>query len=162
MVFPLIATGSLIAKSGGSAGSFLFLLILVGCVLAWWKLRSGEALRFETTAQPQQVIMTAVSTVATKRRWATLAQTDNTVTFVYHKGPNKLLAVILFCFFIFPCILYLILAGKKESLSVFVHAEGGQSLVQATSNGWRGKGAGRALRSQLGVAPGTTAAIRAA
>lgn len=156
----MIATTLLIAKSGGSGSSVIFLLVLVGCAVAWWKLRSGEALRFETTAQPQQVIMTAVSTVATKRRWATLAQTDNTVTFSYHKGPNKLLAVILFFFFIFPCILYLILAGKKESLSVFVQSEGGQSIVQATSNGWRGKSAGRALRGQFGVAPGTAASVR--
>jgi hypothetical protein len=150
----------LLASSGGGAGVF-FLLVFVGCGFAWWKLRSGEALRFETTAAPQQVVMTAVSVVGTKRRWAVLAQTDNGVTFSYHKGPNKFLAFVLFLFFIVPCILYLILAGKKESLAVQVHQQGNQMMVQATSNGWRGKSAGRALRAQLGLAPGTAASVQA-
>lgn len=156
-----VAVTTLLASSGGGAGSIIFLLIVIGCAYAWWKLRSGEALRFETTAAPQQVIMTAVSVVGTKRRWAVLAQTDTGVTFSYHKGANKFLAFILFLFFILPCILYLILAGKKESLAVQAHQQGNQTMVQATSNGWRGKSAGRALRAQLGVASGTAAAVQA-
>lgn len=154
-----MSAAPVIASAGGSVAGIILLLVLAGTVYAWIKLRSGEALSFETTAAPQQVIMTATSVIGTKRRWAVLAQTDTTATFAYHKGANKLLAVILFFCFIWPCILYLILAGKKESVSVLVHANGSQTVVQATSNGWRGKSAGRALRSQLGVAAGTTASM---
>lgn len=150
-----------LVASSGSTGGVLFLIVLVGCGIAWWKLRSGEALRFETTSSPQQVIMTATSLVGTKRRWAVLAQTESSATFAYHKSPNKLLAVILLFFFVVPCVLYLILAGKKESLSVMVQSDGNQSIVQASSNGWRGKFAGRALKAQLGVAVGSAATVAA-
>ncbi len=158
----MVAAAPLLLASSGGTGGILFFLVLIGCGFAWWKLRSGETLRFETTAAPQQVIMTATSVVGTKRRWAVLAQTDTSATFAYHKGPNKLVALILFFIFILPCILYLLLAGKKESLSFTVHQQGNQSTVQAVSNGWRGKAAGRAVRSQLGVAPGTAATMLSA
>lgn len=159
----MIATFTPVVAASGSAVGLLFLVVLAACVFGWFKLRSGETLRFETTAPSSQMVMTATSVVGTKRRWAVLAQTDNSVTFAYHKGPNKLLAVILFFFFIIPCIVYLILAGKKESLSVAASSlDGRQTLVQVTSNGWRGKSAGRALRAQLGVAAGTSAATAGA
>lgn len=138
----------------------LFLLILVGSIVAFVKLRSGEVLRFETTSSVRQVTMTAVGLVATKRKWNTLSQGDGSANFAYQRGTNKLILVFLLLFFLFPGILYWILSGKKESLAVNTeeHA-GGMTVVQIASNGWRGKAAGRALRSQIGLAPGTSAAV---
>jgi hypothetical protein len=140
--------------------TIIFLLVLVGSIVAYYKLKSGEVLRFETTSTPRQVTMTAVGVVATKRRWATLSQGDGSANFNYARGANKLVLVIGFLFFIVPGIVYWILSGKKESLSVNTEEIGsGMTVVQITSNGWRGKSAGQAVRAQLGLAPGTAASI---
>lgn len=134
--------------------TLLFLLVVVGSIIAYVMLRRGELLRFQTSAAPQEVINTTLSLVATRRRWATVGTTETSATFSYHRGPRPLVAIPLFLLFIIPGILYLVLAGKRESLSVTGSPQGGATTVQIASNGWRGKGAGRELRSQLGVAPG--------
>ena len=119
-------------------------------------------MRFVTTSRPEQVTMTAVAEVASKRRWTTLTQGAGTVTFSYYKGPNKLLVFLLIIVVIsIPlAILYIILARKHESLSVYAHAsDGNVTQVQITSNGWRGKSASRAIRNRLAVK--TDAAVAA-
>lgn len=50
-----------------------------------------------------------------------------------------------------PGIVYLALAGKKESLSVSATPQEDRTLVQATANGWRGRRASRELENQLAV-----------
>jgi hypothetical protein len=133
-------------------------LIIVGGVVAWVMLRRGEALRFETTAAPGEVIHSAISFVGTKRRWAVLSNNETAATFGYHKKPSKLLAFVLLLCFIVPGVVYLALAGKKESLAVSTSARpGSNTAVQVVSNGWRGKGAGRRMRAQLQSAAGTLA-----
>jgi hypothetical protein len=138
----------------------LFPFVLIGAVVAFFVLRRGESIRFTTVARPANVVMTAIGTVGTKRRWATVTQSEQQVAFAYSKGANWLIALPLMFLFIVPGIVYLVLAGKRESLNVFIEGLGdGSSTVQVTSNGYRGKFAGRALRSQLGVA--STAAVSA-
>jgi hypothetical protein len=143
---------------------FLFFLIVCGgSIYAYAKLRAGEVLRFETTSTPRQVTMTAVGLVATKRRWATLSQGDGSANFTFHKGANKLLLVIGLLFFLLPGIIYAILAGKKEALAINTEEVGtSMTVVQISSNGWRGKSAGRALRGQIGLAVGSVAATTVA
>jgi hypothetical protein len=142
------------------ATELIFLLIVVGSIVAFVKLNSGEALRFETTSSARQITMTAVGLVATKRKWNTLSQGDGSANFAYHRGTNKLILVLLLVFFVVPGIVYWILSGKKESLAINTEEHpGGMTIVQIASNGWRGKAAGRALRSQIGLAPGTSAAV---
>jgi hypothetical protein len=133
------------------------LLVFVGAIVALVMLRKGEALRFETQAAPSQVIMAATAAVGTGKRWSVAHQTDSSVTFNYVKGANKLIALIGILFFFVPGIVYLILAGKKETLSFMIDRSTGNTLVQATSNGYKGKFAARGVRTQLGVAVGTTA-----
>jgi hypothetical protein len=130
-------------------------LVIVAAIVVFALLRRGEILRFETSAQPQEIINAAVSLVGTKRRWSTLATSESSVTFAYHKKPAKLLALIFLLMFIIPGIVYLALAGKRESLAVSATPQAQGTVVQVTSNGSRGKSAGRALRAQLGVSPQT-------
>jgi len=139
--------------------SVLIVLILIAAVIAFFMLRSGETLRFETSADPHRVIMAAIGIVGTKRRWHTMSQSDHGANFQYRKGPNVLVAIILLLCFLIPGIVYIVLAGKRESLVVNVDgATRGMAVVQVTSNGYRGKSAGRTLRGQVSVPPGAVAA----
>lgn len=135
--------------------STLIVLILIAAVVAFFMLRSGENLRFETSADPHRVVMAAVGIVGAKQRWQTMAQGPHGANFQYHKGPNVLIALILLLCFLIPGIVYILLAGKRESLIVSIDAgTAGMTVVQVTSNGFRGKGAGRALRRQVSVPAG--------
>ena len=136
---------------------YISLLVFVGAIAAFVVLRSGESVRFETQAAPSQVIMAATAQIGTSRRWAVANQTDHSLIFNYTKKPSKLIALIGLIFFFFPGIIYLVLAGKKESLTFQIDRSTGNTIVQMTSNGFRGKFAGRGVRTQLGVVVGTTA-----
>src|ERR1700680_1830535 len=136
--------------------SVLIVSILVAAVIAFFVLRSGETLRFETSADPHRVIMSAVGIVGAKRRWQTMSQSNHGANFQYHKGPNVLLAIILLFCFLIPGIVYVLLAGKRESLILNIDSgTAGMTVVQVTSNGFRGKAAGRTLQRQLSVPAGT-------
>ena len=143
--------------------SLLFLAAVGGSIYAYVKLKSGEIVRFETTSTPRQVTMTAVSIVGTTRRWTTLSQGDGAANFTYVKGASKLLVVLL-CFTIFGiplAILYALIAGKHEALTVNTDdtSTAGMTIVQVSSNGYRGKRSGRQLRDQMALAGGSTAQI---
>jgi len=139
--------------------SWLIVIVVVAAIVAYFMFKRGETIRFETSSNPRQVTMAAVGLVATKRRWQTLAQGDGSANFVYHKGPNKLVALVGLLFFVVPGIIYIVLAGKKEALAVNTDdSVSGMTVVQVASNGFRGKFAGRALRAQLGLAAGSLAA----
>lgn len=135
--------------------SVLILLIVIAAVVLFFMLRSGENLRFETCADPHRVVMAAVGIVAAKRRWQTMDQSDRGASFRYHKQPNPILAIVLLLFLLIPGIVYLVLASKRESLILTIDpATPGIAVVQVTSNGFRGKFAGRALQRQVSLAPG--------
>ena len=134
--------------------SVLIVLILIAAVVAFFILRSG-GLRFETSSDPHRVVMAAVGIIGAKRRWQTLAQSDHGANFQYHKGPKVLVAIILLLCFLIPGIVYVLLAGKRESLILNIDSgTAGMTGVQVTSNGFRGKAAGRALQRQVSVPAG--------
>jgi hypothetical protein len=136
--------------------SVLIVLILIAAVVAFFILRSGENLRFETSSDPHRVIMAAVGIVGAKRRWQTMTQSDHGANFQYHKGPNVLVAIILLLCFLIPGIVYVLVAGKRESLVLTIDSgTAGMTVVQITSNGFRGKAAGRALQRQVSVPAGS-------
>lgn len=135
--------------------SVLIVLILIAAVVAFFVMRSGENLRFETSSDPHRVIMAAVGIVGAKRRWQTMAQSDHGANFQYHKGPNVLVAIILLLCFVIPGIVYVLIAGKRESLVLTIDSGTAEmTVVQITSNGFRGKAAGRALQRQVSVPAG--------
>jgi hypothetical protein len=140
--------------------SVFMLLLCLGSIVAFCVLRSGETIRFETSTVPRQVVMATVGIVAGRRHWQTLSQGDTGVSFRYHKGPSKLIALVLLLCFLVPGIVYIVLAGKRESLVLHIDdsAPDNMIVVQITSNGFRGKAAGRALRRQIGLAPGSLGA----
>jgi Ca2+/Na+ antiporter len=143
--------------------STLIVLILIAAVFAFFMLRSGENLRFETSSDPHRVVMAAVGIVGAKRRWQTMAQGPHGANFQYHKGPNVLVALVLLLCFLIPGIVYILLAGKRESLVVNIDsATTGMTVVQVTSNGFRGKGAGHALRRQVSLPAGALGSAAAA
>jgi hypothetical protein len=132
--------------------SVLIVLILIAAVVAFFVLRSGESLRFTTSADPQRVIMAAIGIVAARRRWQTIAESERSANFQYHKRPNILVALILLLCFLIPGIVYIVLAGKHESLVVNIDSgTPAMTIVQVTSNGFRGRSAARALRRQVSV-----------
>jgi hypothetical protein len=134
-----------------SPASFAFLAV-TGSIVAVALMGKGEVKQFESSACPQEVINSAVTLLGTHKRWAVAMAGESTGTFSYHRRPSKIVAFVLLLFFIVPGIVYLALAGKKESFTVSATPRvGSRTLVQATSNGWRGKSAGRQLESQLGV-----------
>jgi hypothetical protein len=135
--------------------SVLIVLTLIASVAAFFMLRSGENLRFETPSDPHRVVMAAVGIVGAKRRWEILAQSEHNASFKYHKRPRMLFAIILLLCFLIPGIVYVLLAGKHESLIVNIDSgTAGITVVQITSNGFRGKAAGRALRRRVSVPAG--------
>lgn len=139
--------------------SVLIVLVLIAAVVAFFMLRSGENLRFETPSDPHRVVMAAVGIVGAKRRWEIMAQSDRNANFKYHKRPKILVAIILLLCFLIPGIVYVLLAGKRESLIVNIDAgTAGMTVVQITSNGFRGKAAGRALQRQVSVPAGALGA----
>ncbi|MGA9313193.1 MAG: hypothetical protein WBV77_01045 [Solirubrobacteraceae bacterium] len=134
------------------------LLVLIASIVAFFLLRSGENLRFESSSDPRRIVMAAVAIVATKRHWQVLAQSDNGASFRYHRRPKALVAVVLLFFFLIPGIVYMVLAGKRESLILNIYSdEAGTTVAQLSSNGFRGKFAGRALARQVSVCAGTMA-----
>lgn len=136
----------------------LMILIAIGAIVAFFVLRAGENRRFETSADPHRVVMAAVGVVGSRRHWQTLHQSEHGVQFQYQRRPSVIVAVILLLFFLIPGIVYVLLAGKRESLVVGIDlATNGITVVQVTSNGFRGKNAGRALERQVGLPAGTVA-----
>jgi hypothetical protein len=134
------------------------LLVLAASIVTFLFLRSGENLRFESPSDPRRIVMAAVAIVATKRHWQVLAQSDSGAGFRYHRRPKPPIAVVLLFFFLIPGIVYLTLAGKRESLLLNIYNDNaGMTVVQLTSNGFRGKAAGRALARQVSVRAGTMA-----
>lgn len=141
--------------------TLLVLLMIGGAIYAYIKMKSGEVLRFETTSTPRQVTMAATGIIAAKRKWETLSQGDGSAQFTYAKKPNWALVIIAAITIIgFPiAVVYALLAGKKESISVNTEEGSGLTVVQIASNGGRGKSAGRALRDSLGLAPASVASM---
>ena len=92
------------------------LLVLIASIVVFFLLRSGENLRFESSSDPRRIVMAAVAIVATKRHWQVMAQSDAGASFRYHRRPKALVAVVLLFFFLIPGIVYMLLAGKRESL----------------------------------------------
>ena len=139
-----------------------FVLISLLCfgasIAAFLLLRSGENLRFESPSEPRRIVMAAVAIVATKRHWQVITQSDDGASFRYHRRPKALVAALLLFFFLIPGIVYMVLAGKRESLILNIYQdETGMTVAQLSSNGFRGKFAGRALARQVSVRAGTMA-----
>jgi hypothetical protein len=134
------------------------LLILIASMVAFLVLRSGENLRFETPTDPRRIVMAAVAIVATKRHWQVMAQSEDGASFSYYRRPRAMVAAILLFLFLIPGIVYMALAGKRESLVLHIYRdETGMTIAQLSSNGFRGKFAGRALAQQVSVRAGTMA-----
>ena len=121
-------------------------------------LAKGEILRFESLASPDEVVMASVGQVGTSRGWATVTQTPTNVAlnYVRQASPVVLIVGFLFCGIgLIPALAYYWLMSKKESLNVMIgDTPTGNTRIQITSNGWKGKRAGQALRDAVGVAPG--------
>jgi hypothetical protein len=143
----------------GDLMSMLIVLTIGFAIVAFFVLRSGETMRFETSTDPHRVIMAAVGIVAAKRCWETIGQTAHDANFRYHKRPHPLIALVLLLCFLIPGVVYIVLAGKRESLVLNIDtATNGMTIVQVTSNGYRGKSAGRALRRQVSLPAGALGA----
>ncbi len=136
----------------------IYLFTIIASILTFLVLRSGENLRFESPSDPRRIVMAAVAIVATKRHWQVITQSEDGASFRYHRRPQALVAVVLLFFFLIPGIVYMALAGKRESLVLNIYSDkAGMTVAQLSSNGFRGKFAGRALARQVSVRAGTMA-----
>ncbi|HEV7938484.1 MAG TPA: hypothetical protein VGP18_10735 [Solirubrobacteraceae bacterium] len=132
------------------------LLIAIASIVVFFLLRSGENLRFETPVDSRHIVMATVAIVATKRHWQVMVQSDDGASFRYHRRPKALVALVLTVCFLIPGIVYMVLAGKRESLVLNIYSDKtGMTIAQLTSNGFRGKAAARALARQISVQAGT-------
>ncbi len=137
---------------------FIALLVVVLSAVVFAMLKSGENVRFETPVEPRRIVMAAVAIVATKRHWQVMAQGEDGASFRYERRPKALIAVVLLLVLVIPGIVYMVLAGKRESLVLNVYEDRtGMTVAQVSSNGFRGKFAGRALARQVSVRAGTMA-----
>lgn len=136
-----------------------FLVAIIGSIVALVMLKSGETARFETSATPQEVLNTAMATAGAGRRWSTLNASESVCTFSYYRKPRLLIGIPLLFFFLIPGIIYFIIAGKTESLSVSTMPIGNGFQVQAVSNGFRGKQIGRTIRRKIETAGAVTSGI---
>jgi len=133
-------------------------LVLGTSIVAFLMLRSGENLRFETPSDPRRVVMAAVGIVGTKRHWQVMSQEEDGASFRYHRRPKALVAFVLLLCWLIPGIVYMVLAGKRESLVLSIYRDtAGTTVAQITSNGFRGKAAGRALARRISVPAGASA-----
>ncbi len=133
-------------------------LVLATSIVGFLMLRSGENLRFETPSDPRRVVMAAVGIVGTKRHWQVMSQGEDGASFRYHRRPKALVAFVLLLCWLIPGIVYMVLAGKRESLVLNIYRDtAGTTVAQITSNGFRGKAAGRALARQISVPAGASA-----
>lgn len=158
---PIIGTAVVLAQEsdsdGGGGGVLLFLLCVVVPIVVYVILRRGEQIRFETTTTPRQAIMASLGVVGTRRGWSTLAQGADYANFTLAKRANWFVAIVLLFFFVVPGIVYLVVAGRKQSLTINTfQPDPATTIVQCSSNGWRGKSLGRALRKSLGVDAGSS------
>lgn len=145
------------SDEGGGGWILIFLLCVVAPIVIYVAMRRGEQVRFETTTTPRQAIMASLGVVGTKRGWSTLAQGSDYANYTFAKRANWLVAIILLLLFVVPGVVYLILAGKKESLTVNTfQPDPATTIVQCSSNGRRGKLLGRTLRKSLGVDAGSS------
>lgn len=135
--------------------SVVIVLILIAAIVAFFVLRSGENLRFETSSDPHRVVMAAVGIIGAKRRWQTMAQSDHGANFLVPQetqraGSHHPAAV-------FPDPWHRLRAARRQRESLVLTIDSGtagMTVVQVTSNGFRGKTAGRALQQQVSVPAG--------
>jgi hypothetical protein len=114
------------------------LLLIVSVVFLFVRLRSGETLSFETTADPHRAIAALLRLLAADQRWQTVSEGDQAAHFV-HIG----------------------LTGRRESLLLSVASTGDGTFVRVASNGRRGKAVGRALRRHVGFAAALCTCVNA-
>jgi hypothetical protein len=102
------------------------LLFIASAAFLSVRLRSGEMLSFETTADPQRVITALLGLLVSERRWQTVSQSEHGAHFVH-----------------------ISLTRRRESLAVSVQSSRDGTLVRVASNGRGGKAVGRALRRRV-------------
>jgi hypothetical protein len=133
-----------------SAIVVLFLVALVLVLLV--RLRSGETVSFNTTADPQRAMMALHCILGARGRWQTVGQREDEARFECHDGPDMLVALALLFCFLLPGIVYIALTRRRESLVVGFAGTTAETSVRVSSSGRRGKAAGRALRRHVGFA----------
>lgn len=102
---------------------------------------------FETRAlvPPQSVGMTATAVIGGQRHWHVVGQTEGQTIFRYERKPNAFAALLLLFLFVIPGIVYLLVAGERETLTVTALADNDDetAAVQIATNGVRSKAAAR-------------------
>jgi hypothetical protein len=102
------------------------LLLIASVVFLLVRLRSGETLSFETTADPLRVIAALDGLLGAERRWQTVGRSEHDAHFVH-----------------------VALTRRRETLVVSVGSAGDGTFVRVASNGRHGKSIGRALRRHV-------------
>jgi hypothetical protein len=132
--------------------AIVVLLLIASVLFLFVRLRSGETLSFETTADPHRTIAALLGLLAAKRGWQTVSKSERGAHFECHEGANTLIALMLLLCFLLPGIVYIVLTRRRESLVVSVGSAGAGTFVRVASNGRRGKAVGRVFRRHVGFA----------
>lgn len=146
--------------------SVVLVILLVGAVVGtvWLVSESRGGVESETTSKdPSQVIASAVAsipvgTVSMRSSWMPTGHSDRSASFVYKRRPSILVALVGLLFFLVPGILYLVFAGKSQTLQVdCLSTAAGVTTVQVASSGGYARRRGRVFLGVLAAtpAPGT-------
>lgn len=140
-----------------------FMLLLVGAILwsGYLILSSRGGVDTATVNRgPEEIIPLAVAqipgnTMSMRSSWMPAGHSDRSATFVYHRRPSIIIALIGLLFFLVPGILYLVFARKNETLQIdCLGAAGGLTTVQVAASGSVARGRGRSFLKSLPSAPG--------
>src|SRR3954470_4121382 len=97
-----------------------------------------------TTLPASQIMRQAIQEIGAERKWTATGHAPDFANFTVNRRASCLIALLLACFFIIPGILYMVLGGKSQTLSLNVFPEpDGTNTVQASSSGGEAKRRGR-------------------
>ena len=142
--------------------AIVVLLLIASVAVLFLRLRSGETLSFETTADPQRAIAALLSLLAAKRHWYSVSRSEQGVHFECREGPDALIALVLLLCLLLPGVIYIALTRRRESLVVSIGAAEAGTFVRVASNGRRGRAVGRALRRHVEFAAALGTCVNAA
>lgn len=125
-------------------------------LLVWIAIQKrGIHLDVSTISPPEHIRATVISVMGRKKAWSIVADGGTTISYQYRTKPNVLIAFLLFWFFIIPAIIYLVVGGQSETLtiSIFDPVDNAPSRrVQIVANGQVGRKLALKVRKQLAVA----------
>jgi len=110
-----------------------------------------------TTLPASQIMRQAIQEIGAERKWTATGHSQDFANFSINRRASCLVAILLAFFWIIPGVLYMLLGGKTQTLSLNIFPEpDGTNTVQASSSGGEAKRRGRRFLRGLPQQPALT------